>query len=81
MFNCKVSLQTNDSEAANVHLAELTKYGIQDTVMCHLKSQFCSSFCAMFVSGRIIDRKTPSDRYFVYTPYCLLVEESHVHTN
>lgn len=81
MFNRKVILQTNDSVLAKVHLANVTKIGIQDTVMCHMKLQYCSSLCSMFVLGEIIDRKTPDDRYFVYSPYCLLVEESHVRIN
>lgn len=81
MFNSKVSLQTNDSDIARANLATLTKHGVQDDVRCHLKAQYCSSLCSMFVPGYVLDRKTPEDRYFIYTPYCLLVEDTHVRTN
>lgn len=81
MFNRKVSMQTNNEAIASAHLASLTKVGIQDDVMCHMKCQYCNNQCAMFVPGTILDRRTSNDRYFVFSPYCLLVEVAYVSIN
>lgn len=75
MFNRKLVLQDNSYEKALSAKETNTQHGIQDDVLCHLKAQYCSSLCSMFVGSNILDRKTPDNRYFVYSPYCALSEE------
>lgn len=81
MFNSKLILKTNNRELAYMHLQSVTHAGIQPAVMCHLKSLLCTSLCSMFVTGDVIDRKTSDDRYYVYSPYCIAVEERDVCTD
>lgn len=43
-------------------------------ICCHRLDSPCSPLCSMYVPASVLDRKTSEDRYYIYTSYCLEVE-------